>query len=44
LRKRPFEQLNNPPFVIATTLTTAIAFTLASVVALATGRVQRHQA
>ena len=44
LAKTPFEQLSNPPFVIATTLTTAIGFTLASIVALATGRVQRRQA
>src|ERR1700755_1879537 len=28
LAKTPFEELNNPPFVIATTLATASAFTL----------------
>jgi len=44
LAKTPFEQLNNPPFVIATTLTTAIGFTLAALVALAVGHVQRRQA
>jgi predicted permease len=44
LARTPFEQLNNPPFVIATTLTTAIGFTLAALVALAMGHVQRRQA
>src|SRR4051812_15725958 len=35
LAKTPFEQLNNPPFVIATTLATAIAFCLAALVTYA---------
>ncbi len=38
LAKTPFEELNNPPFVIATTLATASAFTLAMVGAKVVGR------
>lgn len=38
LAKTPFEQLNNPPFVIATTCATVLAFAAASVVARLLGR------
>ena len=33
MSKTPFAELNNPPFLIATTLGTAIAFALAMIVA-----------
>jgi predicted permease len=38
LAKTPFEQLNNPPFVIATTCATVLAFAAASAVARLFGR------
>jgi malonate transporter len=42
--KTPFEELNNPPFLIATTLGTAIAFILALFAARLIGRLQLREA
>ncbi|MCO5129370.1 MAG: AEC family transporter [Xanthobacteraceae bacterium] len=42
--KTPFEELNNLPFVVATTLATAGAFTLSVVVARLVGRLPLRQA
>lgn len=44
LAKTPFEELNNPPFVIATTLATASAFMLAMVGAKVIGRLSTREA
>ncbi|RTL54635.1 MAG: AEC family transporter [Bradyrhizobiaceae bacterium] len=38
LAKTPFEELNNPPFIVATTLGTATAFALALITARLTGK------
>lgn len=43
LAKTPFEQLNNPPFVIATTLATASAFFLAMFGARLVGRLSMRE-
>jgi predicted permease len=43
LARTPFEELNNPPFVIATTLATASAFTLAMVGAKYIGRLSTRE-
>lgn len=42
--RTPFEELNNPPFVIATTLGTASAFTLSVLLARGLGRLGWRQA
>lgn len=42
LAKTPFEQLNNPPFMIATTCATALAFTIAAVFAFVVRRRRRE--
>jgi malonate transporter len=44
LARTPFEELNNPPFVVATTSATALAFTLAAVAGRLTGRLSLRQA
>jgi len=44
LSRTPFEELNNVPFVAATTLTTAISFIVAAVIAWVLGRVGRREA
>jgi malonate transporter len=44
MSKTPFEELNNPPFVITTTLATAIAFALAAPIGRLTGRLPVRQA
>ena len=44
MAQTPFEELNNPPFVIATTLGTAIAFLLAAVVGHLVGRLSLREA
>jgi malonate transporter len=42
LARTPFEQLNNPPFMIATVCATALAFTIAAVFALVVRRRPRE--
>jgi predicted permease len=44
MSKTPFEELNNPPFVITTTLATAIAFGLAALIGRLTGRLPVREA
>src|ERR1700747_937818 len=44
MSKTPFEELNNPPFLIATTLGTASAFTLALSAGRFVGRVALREA
>jgi predicted permease len=44
MAKTPFEELNNPPFVIATTLATASAFALAMVGAKFIGKLSTREA
>src|SRR5712671_5275293 len=39
MSKTPFDELNNPPFVVATTLATAAAFCLSAVAGRLIGRV-----
>src|SRR5215468_3025054 len=44
MSKTPFSELNNPPFLIATTLSTVIAFAIALVVGRVTGRLSLREA
>src|SRR5258706_8112083 len=44
MSKTPFEELNNPPFLIATTLGTASAFTLALSAGRLIGRISLREA
>src|SRR5882757_5505476 len=44
MAKTPFEELNNPPFLVATTLGTAIAFSLALWAGRVIGRVTLREA
>lgn len=44
LSKTPFEQLNNPPFIIATTAGTALAFVLCAVGARVIGKITAREA
>ncbi|MDB5636271.1 MAG: malonate transporter [Bradyrhizobium sp.] len=44
MSKTPFEELNNPPFLIATTLGTATAFTLALTAGRLVGRISLREA
>src|ERR1700754_3721000 len=44
MSKTPFSELNNPPFLIATTLSTVAAFTLALVVGKVFGRLTLREA
>src|SRR5262245_20565970 len=44
MSKTPFAELNNPPFLIATTLSTVVAFTLALVVGKVLGRLTLREA
>src|SRR3984893_13211874 len=44
MSKTPFEELNNPPFLIATTLGTATAFTLALTAVRLVGRISLREA
>src|SRR3569833_4778435 len=44
MSKTPFAELNNPPFLVATTLSTVAAFTLALVVGKVFGRLTLREA
>src|SRR6476469_6374254 len=44
MSKTPFSELNNPPFLVATTLSTVAAFTLALVVGKVVGRLTLREA
>src|SRR5215470_3405866 len=44
MSRTPFSELNNPPFLVATTLSTMIAFTLAVVVGRFAGKLSLREA
>src|SRR6476620_4251704 len=44
MSKTPFAELNNPPFLVATTLSTVVAFTLALAVGKVVGRLSLREA